>query len=134
MITSISSLAAKEHVADLRRVAERRRLIPGTPRPSVSAPANAPALALRLATADDGHVVRDLAALDDAPALEGQVLLALIDGEAVAALSLDDGRVVANPFELTEAAVVLLRLRAQHVSGKRARRRRWPIILHPRLA
>ena len=134
MITSISSLAAQEHVADLHRVAERRRSIPGTPQPNVSAPANAPALALRLAGADDGDVVRDLAALDDAPALEGHVLLALIDGETVAALSLQDGRVVANPFERTDAAVALLRLRAQHLSGRRARRRRWPIILHPRIA
>jgi hypothetical protein len=133
MITSISSLGAKEHVAGLRRVAERRRLIPGTPQPNVWAPANAPALALRLAGADEGHVVRDLAALDDAPALEGQVLLALMDGEAVAALSLHDGRVVANPFVRTDAAVALLRLRAEHVSGRRARRR-WPVILHPRFA
>lgn len=133
MTISISNLAVQEHVADLGRAAERRRWIPSTPQPSVSAPANAPVVALRLAGADGGHVVRDLAALDDAPALEGQVLLALIDGEAVAALSLRDGRVVANPFVHTDAAVGLLRLRAEHVSGRRARRR-WPIIRHPRFA
>ena len=134
MITSISSfVAAKEHVADLRRVAERRRAIPGTPQLNVSAPARAPALALRLARADESHVVRDLAALDDAPALEGQVLLALIESEAVAALSLLDRRVVANPFVRTDAAVALMRLRAEHVSGRHSRRR-WPTILRPRFA
>jgi hypothetical protein len=133
MITSISSLAAREHVADLHRVAAQRHPIPSTLQPNVAEPANAAALALRLAAAEDGHVVGDLAALDDAPVPEGEVLLALIDGEAVAALSLRDGRVVANPFVHTEAAVALLRLRAEHVSGRRARRR-WPVILHPRFA
>jgi hypothetical protein len=133
MITSIRSLAANEHVAELREVAGRRRSIPSTPRPNVSAPANAPVVALRLAGADEGHVVQELAALDDAPALEGQVLLALIDGDPVAALSLRDGRVVADPFVHTDAATALLRLRAEHVSGRRPRRR-WPIILRPRFA
>jgi hypothetical protein len=45
MITSISSLAAKQHDADLHRVARRRLSIPSTPRPNVSAPANAPVVA-----------------------------------------------------------------------------------------
>jgi hypothetical protein len=133
MRTSISSLAAREHVADLHRVAERQRSIPSRRQPNLAEPANAPALALRLAGADEGQVVRDLAALDDAPAPAGEVLLALLDGEAVAALSLRDGRVVANPFVRTDAAVALLRLRAEHVSGRRARRR-WPVILRPRFA
>jgi hypothetical protein len=69
--------------------------------------------------------------LDGAPALEGEALLALIDGEAVAALSLRDGHVVANPFVRTEAAVALLRLRAGHVSGSRPGRRRR-FIMRPR--
>jgi hypothetical protein len=62
----------------------------------------------------------------DAPELEGQVLLALIDGVAVAALSLHDGRVAANPFLPTRDVVAVLRLRAGHVvaeqSGRRPRR------------
>lgn len=133
MITSLSSLVATEHVADLHRSAGRRRSIASASAPTGSTPANAPGVVLRLSGGDEGHVVRDLAALDDASALEGEVLLALVDGEAVAALSLRDGRVVANPFVHTEAAVALLRLRAQHVSGRRTRRR-WPTILHPRFA
>jgi hypothetical protein len=142
MTTSMTSLAAREHVADLRRVADHRRLrrvaahrrpIAGTRAPWNSEAMNAPAVSLRIAGADDEQVVRDLAALDDAPAPQGDVLLALIDGEAVAALSLRDGHVVANPFVPTEAAVALLRLRAQHVSSRRPRRRR-PSILRPRFA
>jgi hypothetical protein len=80
---------------------------------------------LALRVADDGDVlaVRRLAALDDAPPLRGQVLLALVDGEAVAAASLSDGRVVANPFVPTAATVTLLSLRASQLSGPPARRR-----------
>ena len=67
-------------------------------------------LALRVAHVDEAPVVRRLAALDDARPLDGDVLLALVDGEAVAALSLDDGRVVANPFLPTADTVRLLSL------------------------
>ena len=74
-------------------------------------------VALRMAEGDEGHIVRHLSALDDAPALEGPVLLALTDGEPVAAISLLDRRVVANPFMLTRDLVELLRLRAEHISG-----------------
>jgi hypothetical protein len=130
MTSSINSLIATEHVADLHRLAEQRRPIAGTSQPSVARAARPPAISLRPADAEDAHVVEHLAALDEAPVPEGAVLLALVDGEAVAALSLGDGRVVANPFMRTEAAVELLRLRREHVFGKRSRRR-WPVI--PRL-
>ena len=133
MTTSISNLAARERVADLRRVADHRRLTAGTREPRASEEANVPAVSLRIAGVDDEQVVRDLAALDDAPAPEREVLLALIDGEAVAALSLRDGHVVANPFVHTEAAVALLRLRADHLSSRRPPRRRR-FILRPRSA
>jgi hypothetical protein len=132
-MTSINAIAAAEHQADLRRAAERWRVSSISAAPTYSTPAQAPTIALRLAQADEADLVRRLAALDDAPALEGQVLLALIDGEAAAALSLRDGRVVANPFVLTENAVALLRLREKHLSGTR-RHRRWRAILRPRLA
>jgi hypothetical protein len=74
-------------------------------------------VALRMAENDEGHLVRHLAALDDAPVLEGPVLVALIDGEPVAAISLLDRRVIANPFMLTRDLVELLRLRAEHIAG-----------------
>jgi hypothetical protein len=75
----------------------------------------APTFGLRLAGTDDAKVVRTLAALDDAPMLDGPVLLAVLDGEEVAALSLRNGRVVANPFVLTGEAIALLRLRAEQL-------------------
>ncbi len=133
MIISMSSALAKAHIADLHRVAEQRHPIQSMPSPTAADAASSPVLEFRQAGADDVRKVEDLAALDDAPVLKGEVLLALIDGEAVAALSLFDGRVVANPFLRTEASVALLRLRGKHVSGKRARRR-WPVIPRPRFA
>jgi hypothetical protein len=133
MSISMSSALATAHTADLHRVADQRRPIRSMPQPSAADAASSPVLEFRQAGADDGRKVEDLAALDDAPVLTGEVLLALIDGEAVAALSLFDGRVVANPFRRTDAAVALLRLRAEHVFGRRARRR-WPVIPRPRFA
>jgi len=84
---------------------------------------NSSTLALRVADVDDDSMVRRLAALDDSPPLQGQVLLAVVDGEAVAAASLSDGRVVANPFLPTADTVSLLSLRASQLSEHPARRR-----------
>ncbi len=133
MTPSMNGLIAAEHIADLRRTADRRRPIADRALPIGSAVPPAPAVALRLAGSDDTRVVRWLAALDDAPALDGLVLLALIDDEAVAALSLLDGRVIANPFVATSEVVALLRLRAEHLSVARPRRR-LRTILRPRFA
>jgi|SRR4030081_121461 hypothetical protein len=74
-------------------------------------------LTLRVADGDDESVVDVLAELDSAAPLSGRKLLALADGWPVAALSLDDGRVVANPFHRTGEAVALLRLRASQLTA-----------------
>jgi hypothetical protein len=134
-MTSINALIAAEHNADLHRNSARWRTLPAADAEQASAATRAdlPIVALRQAQPDESAVVSRLAALDDAPALSGPVLLAVVDGEAVAALSLDDGRVVANPFLHTEAAVGLLRLRARHLSVTRPRRR-LRTILRPRFA
>jgi hypothetical protein len=91
--------------------------------PSNGALSQRNAIELRLAQPDEGRAIRRLAALDDAPELEGEILLALIDGDAIAALSLHDQRVVANPFLHTRDVVALLRLRAEHMRPRRVRRR-----------
>jgi hypothetical protein len=126
---NLTALVAREHVTDLRQAAERERRTA-----SSDVEGTAPAIELRLVGADEAHVVRRLAELDDAPELVGQVLLALIDGDAVAGLSLHDLRVVADPFVSTRDAVALLRLRAELVTTARARRRWLPRILSPRAA
>jgi hypothetical protein len=126
---NLNALVAREHVADLRQAAEREHT---TARSAVDA--KAPAIELRLIGDDEAPMVRRLAALDDAPELQGQVLLALIDGDAVAGLSLHDLRVVADPFVSTREAVALLRLRAELIINARPRRRWLPCILTPRAA
>ena len=126
---TLSSLTAAGRRDDFLRVAERSR-VGG----SEEIPENTPTIALRIAGADEAGVVRRLAALDDARPLRGQVLLAVVNGEPVAALSLQDGRVVANPLVLTELPVSLLRLHHRHLMGTARRRRRWRAILRPRFA
>ena len=83
-------------------------------------------LLLRTATEADRTALDRLAQLDSARRLEGDALLALVDGTAVAAMSLDDGRVVADPFVHSAEAVQMLRLhpRAKHDRVRRERSRR----------
>ena len=73
----------------------------------------ADALTVRRATRDDAAVLADLAALDSAAPLAGDVLLAEVAGVPVAALSTTDGRAVADPFSFTAGVVAVLRVRAQ---------------------
>ena len=118
MTSTLNALAAQEHVTDLRRNADRSR-VPVLPE-SDGVPA---ALELRLSSDSDAWALHRLAELDDADPLDGEVLIALVEGVAVAALSLSDRRVIANPFLRTRDAVVLLRMHADHLFGRRERRR-----------
>jgi hypothetical protein len=125
MITMLIEMAAADHRAELRQAAERSQRSTGFGKRPV------PDVEIRHARAGDADVVRRLAALDEAPPLVGPVLLASADGQPVAALSLDDRRVVADPFVATAPIVSLLRARAEQVTEAKARRRlRWRL---PRL-
>ena len=81
------------------------------------------AVTLKLAQADKRDEVRLLAELDEEPALDGRVLVAYVEDKPVAALSLYDGRVVADPFVASADAVALLQVRAEHLLGARKHRR-----------
>lgn len=133
---NLTSSVAAEHTADLLRAAEEHRrssaAATATETTSRAVVERAGTIALRPADPDEAAIVRRLAALDNTRELTGDVLLAIVDGEVVAALSLSDRRVVADPFLPTQDAVALLRLRADHLAGLKQRRRR--IILRPRLA
>ncbi len=117
--TTLNALVAQEHQRELLEQARRWRR-----QPDAFGWSPESAVELRPARNDEAGVIRRLADLDDAPQLDGRVLLALVGGEAIAALSLADRRVVANPFVRTQHAVTLLRMRADHLLGGRARRRR----------
>ena len=83
------------------------------------------ALTVRPAHPDDAATLARLAQLDEDAPLRGSALLAELDGLPVAALSLDDGRAVADPFVASAGAVSLLRLRAgQLARGPSPRRTR----------
>ena len=82
---------------------------------------SAPALTIRPAGSDDAARVRRLAILDAGREPAGRVLVAEENGLVVAALSVDDGLVVADPFEPTAPAVALLRARAAALRGLQPR-------------
>ena len=80
----------------------------------------ATSLVLRPATAADTAALDRLAALDSSRPLAGEVVLAHADGEVRAAVSLESGRAVADPFYPSLELVSLLRTAA----GERPARRR----------
>jgi hypothetical protein len=81
--------------------------------PVVSAAA-APAgrLVLRRAAGQDSAAITRLAQLDAAPRPSGPMLVAELDEEIVAAVPVDGGRAIADPFRPTAELVELLRLHA----------------------
>jgi hypothetical protein len=82
----------------------------------------AASLVLRPATSADTTDLERLAALDSARPLDGDVVLAYADGGVRAALSLESGLSVADPFYPSLELLPLLRAAA----GERApRRRSW---------
>jgi len=93
-----------------------------------------PTIEIRPARPDEGRALHDLAALDSALPLSGDVLVAVVDESPVAALSLDDGRVVADPFRRTADTVALLRMRSERVSPDRVTRARVPLLARLGLA
>jgi hypothetical protein len=84
-------------------------------------------LTLRFGFPDDSGALARLAALESSEPLATPVLLAEVGGELHAALSLADGRVVADPFRPTVALVDLLRARAVQLDPAVPwRRLGWP--------
>jgi hypothetical protein len=94
-------------------------------------------LLLQQATPADDAALRDLAQLDSARPLAGPAVLAVIDGRLVAAASVSDDRIIADPFADTTQAVRLLRLHLTEIGARRhghPRRRAPRLSLRPRAA
>jgi hypothetical protein len=79
---------------------------------------------IRRAGSQDGVALNLLAMLDSTRPLRGPVLVAESGGLVLAAISLEDGRVVADPFFPTADLVALLRARAERLETTSAPRRR----------
>ena len=73
-------------------------------------------LTLRHANASDSDRLVRLAALDSSRVPSGELLVAELDGRLVAALSVDTGAAIADPFEHTAAIVESLRVQARRES------------------
>lgn len=82
---------------------------------------------IRRAAPGDAAAVQRLAELDSRRAPHGTVLLAEVGPELLAAVSLDDGHTVADPFRPTADLVALLTARGGQLrrsdAGRRAPRR-----------
>jgi hypothetical protein len=77
-----------------------------------------PIISIRAATNGDGPALARLAALDSAPVPFGPVLLAEVDGQPRAALSVADNRVIGDPFTRTAGLVELLRVHARSTGAR----------------
>jgi hypothetical protein len=75
---------------------------------------------MRHARPEEAPLVVRLARLDSARPLRGEVILALVHDRPVAAVSLLDGRLVADPFTYTQEATDLLRAYADGLRAGRA--------------
>ena len=81
-------------------------------------------ITIRPAYADDDLALLRLAALDSADAVPATpLLIAEVDGELRAALSLRDQTAIADPFHPTAGIVELLRAHARGTANGRVRRR-----------
>ncbi|MEA2287824.1 MAG: hypothetical protein QOJ21_3867 [Solirubrobacteraceae bacterium] len=90
-------------------------------------------ITIRPARPSDDAALAALAALDSAPPLHGDRVVAEAGDRIVAALSTGDGRAVADPFVPSAGAVELLRVHAANAGGRgrgrnrAARRRRFTL-------
>ena len=74
---------------------------------------------IRSSNEHDASSLSRLAALDSAPVLDGPALVAEVDGEMRAALPMDGGRPIADPFAETAHLIELLRSHAAALATAR---------------
>jgi hypothetical protein len=86
------------------------------------------ALQIRAATEADAPALVRLARLDSSRPPSGTIILAEDDGNVVAAMSVEDGATIANPFHATASIVAMLRIRAKQLRGDAAPSHRRPTL------
>jgi hypothetical protein len=111
---SLTYFVSREHDRELRQAADKARAARGdTPVTRVT---------LRYAAAADAPRLRALADLDSASAPTGPALIAEVDGRLRAALPLDGGAPIADPFQRGAELIELLRMRAAQLARSTRRR------------
>ena len=88
---------------------------------------------IRYARPADAKAVDELAQLDSSRAPRGEVIVAEVQGELWAAVSLDDGHAVATPFRPSGELTFRLSERARELSGARTLRPRGGWRRHARV-
>jgi hypothetical protein len=101
---------ANERVESLRRSGRRARR-------------ESPDVVIRPSRSGEASALADLALLDGAAIPAGPALVAEVDGAIRAALPLDGGRAIADPFRRTSDLVALLEARASQLRAECSRRR-----------
>jgi hypothetical protein len=120
MHPTLSRLLARSRERELIKQGARARLAAAKPeRPTGR-------IAVRLATADDQPTLDRLTALDSRELLAAPALIGELDNSAIAAISLSNGDVIADPFVPTTEIAQMLRLRARQLGGQPRPRLRRP--------
>ena len=83
-------------------------------------------IVIRRARPGDASALERLAALDSRHVPGGDLVVAEADGELRAALSVEDGAYIADPFQRTAELITLLDMRAAGLELRRPSRRRRP--------
>ena len=117
---TLDSYVAAAQVADRHAAARTARAARRARKASAAAAGQR--LTLRHATAADAAALARLARLDSAPRPQGEMLVAEVEDEIVAAVPFDGGRAIADPFRPTADVVELLRARAELLAPRRAPR------------
>jgi hypothetical protein len=128
----LSLEAVEAMVAERRRKADVRRRAAAARLRTAAIP-RSPDVTMRLASSGDAGALERLAQLDSARSPSGPTLVAEVGGELVAALPLDGGRPLADPFTHTTDIVRMLELRAAQLTAD-GRLRRQARRLTPRTA
>lgn len=121
----IRSAMAQQRQREIAAAAERSRMFArrrnGEARPDVVAWTRRldaeHEITMRRAAPWDARALANLATLDHTRPLEGELLVAEVEGELWAACSLEDGRTIADPFRATRAARALLELRREQIEA-----------------
>ena len=111
MHPELSRFVASERMADLQREAARFRRA----RAASAHPAQPVRTAIQLRVCACRAELERLAALSERTLRGGDWIVADVDGVAVAAVSVEDGSTVYDPFRPTSQAVSLLKLRRKQV-------------------
>jgi hypothetical protein len=131
----VNAELVRQREAELRRAAARHsaRADDVPVREAAAGARPQDAVTIRLAAADDGRELDLLARVHGAGVLRSPSLIAELGGRPVAAMSLRDRSVIADPGERTADVVELLRLRASQLLG--SSRRSWaPLRVATRLS